>query len=98
MATDGKLQKVSIGLSYKKDTDAAGEVGVITTPSLIELWIDPKTLTLEQARTAQDTTLGTFTSYQTYVQMRFNPTFDDATFRVAAPQGYTRQRAWSDYD
>ena len=98
VATDGKLQKVSIALSYKKDTDADGEVGVPDTPSLLELWIDPKTLTLEQARITRDTTVGVFTSYETYAQTRFNPTFDDAIFRVAAPTGYTRQKAWSDYD
>ena len=98
MESDGKLKKVSIALNYKKDTDADGEVGVPDTPSLLELWIDPNTLTLEQARTTRDTTVGTFTSYETYAQTRFNPTFDDTIFRVAAPRGYTRQKAWSDYN
>ena len=98
MESDGSLQKVSIGLNYKKDTDANGEVGVPDTPSLIELWIDPQTLTLQRARTTQNTTVGLFTSYETYAQTRFNPTFDPKIFSVAAPAGYTRQKAWSDYD
>ena len=96
MAPDGNLQKVTIEASYKLDTEAIGEVGVAQTPSQIELWIDPKTLTLDHARVVNNTTLGEFTDSETYSQTRFNPQFDDKMFRVAAPAGYVRQKSWID--
>lgn len=96
MAPDGALQKVTIEASYKKDTDAFSEVGVPDTPSQIELWIDPKTLTLDHARVVNSTTIGEFTDIETYSQTRFNPKFDPKIFRVAAPKGYIRESSWLD--
>ena len=96
MAPDGALQKVTIEASYKKDTDAIGELGVADTPSLIELWIDSKTLTLDHARIVNSTTIGDFTDIETYSQTRFNPKFDPKIFRVAAPKGYVRESSWLD--
>lgn len=96
MAPDGALQKVSMEFSYKLDTDAFGEVGVSQTPSQIELWIDPKTLTLDHARVVNSTTIGEFTDIETYSQTRFNPKFDPKIFRVAAPKGYIRESSGLD--
>lgn len=96
MQSDGDLQKVTMKLSYKKDTDSAADFKVPEVPSQIELWIDPKTLTLDHARTLSNTTIGDFVEIETYSQTRYNPKFDPKLFRVAAPKGYVRESSWLD--
>ena len=78
IADDGAFQKISMRGDFPR---AQGQV----TPGALQFWIEPKTLALDHASVVE----GDKVVYsEVYSQTRFDPKFDEAMFRAAAPQSY----------